>query len=483
MNDIRFPAVRSTPSSASRPETLIPAVRGQGGDGALFDQALQRSVDRRASSDADRTAERSPERSKSDDASGRAAERVVESRRDAERAEAGTADSRRAQQQAADRRVDSSTPQRQTRPDDDGTPAPRAAGTEDTRATSREAAAPPSSGAREVADADQSPAANATTASARPAATTADPSAPSHADSDLATATAALVAASAALISPAARTAGAGTGTIDSATSTPDDAPAAAEAPLLLDDGDAARLPTANLPSAATAIAPKAKDAASTAKTDGSSRAPLPELSAELTRTPAKDRLLEDFEKRFETSLARAAGGSTSPLQSASPLVTAGLPQHLSIQSPSMTVAYAGVAAPLGHPAFANDLSHRILMFAGQRVQSAELSVTPNELGPISVSIEVRGQEAAMQFSAAHAATRAAIEDAMPRLREMLAAQGLHLTQADVGDHSQRDAGSTPGGNGGRPREGSNAARAGAAGSQDTGPVLARRVGLIDIRV
>jgi flagellar hook-length control protein FliK len=38
-----------------------------------------------------------------------------------------------------------------------------------------------------------------------------------------------------------------------------------------------------------------------------------------------------------------------------------------------------------------------------------------------------------------HATTRAAIEDALPRLREMLADSGLQLTNAFVGDHARRD--------------------------------------------
>jgi flagellar hook-length control protein FliK len=214
------------------------------------------------------------------------------------------------------------------------------------------------------------------------------------------------------------------------------------------------------------------------------------EASGDLTRTPARDRLLEDFERRFESSLARAAGASGgSPLNPTGPLAAAGLPLQAAPSGSSMTIAYAGVAAPIGHPSFGNDLSHRVLMFAGQRVQSAEISVTPGELGPIRVTIDVRGQEAAMQFSAAHATTRAAIEDALPRLREMLAAQGLQLTQADVGDRAQRDAGGSSHGQGGQGHAGRDAsghpvrAASGAIDGARGEPSTVRRLGLIDIRV
>jgi flagellar hook-length control protein FliK len=91
------------------------------------------------------------------------------------------------------------------------------------------------------------------------------------------------------------------------------------------------------------------------------------------------------------------------------------------------------VPTPVGAAAFGEDFSARIALLARGRVHSAELSLTPADLGPVSVSIELRGTDATLVFGAAHAATRAAIEDALPRLREMLDAQGLQLADARVG--------------------------------------------------
>ncbi len=78
----------------------------------------------------------------------------------------------------------------------------------------------------------------------------------------------------------------------------------------------------------------------------------------------------------------------------------------------------------------------------------------------------------------------------MPRLREMLAAQGLQLTQADVGDRAPRDAGGAPTGQGNRDgtgtRDGSSAPARAANGAIDgtrSEAAVVRRLGLIDIRV
>ena len=224
------------------------------------------------------------------------------------------------------------------------------------------------------------------------------------------------------------------------------------------------------------------------ADADAAPPAALTELSAELTRTPARDRLMQDFEQRFENSLARAVGAPGGGVAGgASPLLLAGLPPQPLPAQASTPVAHASIASPLSHPAFGDDLAHRVLLFAGQRVQSAEISLTPADLGPIRVSLELRGQEASVQFNAAHAATRSAIEDALPRLREMLAAQGLQLAQADVGDRAPRDPQGGRGGDDARPQSGAADARTAPRGASldasAAGAISGRRVGLIDVRV
>jgi flagellar hook-length control protein FliK len=57
------------------------------------------------------------------------------------------------------------------------------------------------------------------------------------------------------------------------------------------------------------------------------------------------------------------------------------------------------------------------------------------------VTIEVRGQEATLSFASASGTSRAVLEDALPRLREMLAGAGLQLANAHVGDQPRRDFG------------------------------------------
>jgi len=97
------------------------------------------------------------------------------------------------------------------------------------------------------------------------------------------------------------------------------------------------------------------------------------------------------------------------------------------------------VATPVGHPQFAQDLSQHIVVMARNGVQSAQISLQPAGLGPVGVSIQVNGHTATLAFTAAHEATRNALQDALPRLREMFASSGMQLSDATVGGRSQPD--------------------------------------------
>ncbi|HEY4369367.1 MAG TPA: flagellar hook-length control protein FliK [Steroidobacteraceae bacterium] len=87
---------------------------------------------------------------------------------------------------------------------------------------------------------------------------------------------------------------------------------------------------------------------------------------------------------------------------------------------------------PVGTTAWADELSARLTLLADRGQHSASLRLSPEHLGPLEVSISVRDNQASVWFGATHADTRAAIEQALPRLRELFASQGLSLADAGV---------------------------------------------------
>jgi len=87
---------------------------------------------------------------------------------------------------------------------------------------------------------------------------------------------------------------------------------------------------------------------------------------------------------------------------------------------------------PVGTAAWADELGTRLTILAERGQHSASLRLSPEHLGPLEVRISVRDDQASVWFGAAHSDTRAAIEQALPRLRELFASQGLSLTDAGV---------------------------------------------------
>jgi flagellar hook-length control protein FliK len=185
----------------------------------------------------------------------------------------------------------------------------------------------------------------------------------------------------------------------------------------------------------------------------------------------------------FATAVIQAAAQNPSPAAPETPAqIIAGVVAAAGNTADTYSIAHAAIAAPVGTPAFANELSQRVVVFAGQKVQRAEIALTPPELGPIAVSIEVRGHEATLAFSAANHATRVAIEDALPRLRDMLSAQGLQLAGTHVGSEPRRDPYRPPSSD--RNAAGNRGTREGVPAV--AGPVnieIRRRTNLIDIEV
>jgi flagellar hook-length control protein FliK len=83
-------------------------------------------------------------------------------------------------------------------------------------------------------------------------------------------------------------------------------------------------------------------------------------------------------------------------------------------------------------PRWADDLGNRLASMVRTGESSASLQLTPVDLGPLEVKVAVRDNQASVHFGATNADTRALLEASIPRLREMLAAQGFQLMDSSV---------------------------------------------------
>ena len=110
-------------------------------------------------------------------------------------------------------------------------------------------------------------------------------------------------------------------------------------------------------------------------------------------------------------------------------------------QAPRHAVAVRDtIATPTHNPRWADDFSARVAMMVRGGESTASLQLTPLDLGPVDISVSVRDSQATIHFGAAQADTRALLEASIPRLREMLAAQGFNLMDASVSQGFARQA-------------------------------------------
>lgn len=94
------------------------------------------------------------------------------------------------------------------------------------------------------------------------------------------------------------------------------------------------------------------------------------------------------------------------------------------------------IETPVGAPGWSEEVGNKLVWMAGKDQQKAELVLTPPSLGRIEISITINNDQATANFVAASAAARDALEQSLPKLREMLANSGISLGQTSVNAES-----------------------------------------------
>ncbi|WP_146165863.1 flagellar hook-length control protein FliK [Stenotrophomonas panacihumi] len=86
---------------------------------------------------------------------------------------------------------------------------------------------------------------------------------------------------------------------------------------------------------------------------------------------------------------------------------------------------------------FDDAVGTRLTWLAEQKIGHAHIKITPNDLGPVEVRLQMDGDKVHASFTASHVETRQALEQSLPRLRDMLGEHGFQLAHADVGAQQQ----------------------------------------------
>ncbi len=159
-----------------------------------------------------------------------------------------------------------------------------------------------------------------------------------------------------------------------------------------------------------------------------------PSTSPDLPQTsPASDAAAASRPASMDTSptplptaavaTGRAEGGSFS-LGMALP--TSGA--HSPVRTDGSPLLSSRIESPIHSAEFKEQFARQVAGVVVQGQDRAEIRLTPAELGPIRIRVSLNAEDAALDISAAHAATRAAIESSMSTLKQMLADHGLRLS-------------------------------------------------------
>ena len=98
---------------------------------------------------------------------------------------------------------------------------------------------------------------------------------------------------------------------------------------------------------------------------------------------------------------------------------------------------------------FAGEMATHIRVLKSQSGGEVKLNLHPAELGRMSISVSTEGNETRVAFVVETSQARQAVETALPRLRDMLENAGLSLSDSDVSEQRDSQAGANEMGSGG----------------------------------
>jgi flagellar hook-length control protein FliK len=134
--------------------------------------------------------------------------------------------------------------------------------------------------------------------------------------------------------------------------------------------------------------------------------------------------------------------------------------------------ANATVHTAVTSPAWPEDVAQKFAQFVSLGAGDAEIHLNPAHLGPVGIEITYGDRQASVLITAAQPATRDALEQALPHLKELLAQQGIALGESAVRDHREARADADPY----RPPSGDTPAREGALRARTTDEGLRDRM-------
>ncbi|MBL3554844.1 MULTISPECIES: flagellar hook-length control protein FliK [Marinobacter] len=151
--------------------------------------------------------------------------------------------------------------------------------------------------------------------------------------------------------------------------------------------------------------------------------------------------LAADASRTQETPLVQGA----LRFQAAAELASQQAVNPNSAKLPAEAAALRGyttsIDVPVNHAEWGDKLVGKLTWLTARNMSVAEIHLTPPDMGPMEVRVQVQQEQANITVHSANPAVRDQLELHSHRLRDMLNEQGLSLEQFDVSDSPQQQAG------------------------------------------
>ena len=187
---------------------------------------------------------------------------------------------------------------------------------------------------------------------------------------------------------------------------------------------------------AAAAVTPAASTHASSVR--GDPKTPLKDFATVLT-VPAAS--VKPLAQRDADAASAPSDGAALPRTVADAAVgSLGMAAALRVANTgAVSQTERNVAVAVHDRHWPAAVATQVLILSNDKVQAATLRLSPEHLGPVEVRIDLQDANVNVSFTAAHADTRSALEQALPELRSVLAGAGLTLGQATVQQQARRE--------------------------------------------
>lgn len=171
----------------------------------------------------------------------------------------------------------------------------------------------------------------------------------------------------------------------------------------------------------------------------GQAKAPVEAMLTQPTTQPAAT--VTNFVQQLQQlqQPAETAGSSTPVAPSVSHSAATHSSHHaLATARPTDLPAWQAPLA-LTEPAAAQQLKDRVMVQIQQKLQTAEVQLHPEDLGSMQIKLNLQQDQLSVQFVVQQSVAKEALEQQMPKLRELLEQQGIALSEGQV---EQRQSGS-----------------------------------------